>query len=338
MHERRRLDFLQRIPLDYLLRRLLLTIPTLFGITLILFVIISLAPGDPAAMRAGEAMNPEVSERIAQQIRERFHLDEPIPVRYWLWIKGLCTFDLGKSMFDELPVVEKVGEAIWPTLKVNLASIFIAFFVSIPIGLFSAARHNGWFDRVSGVLLYMLYSLPSFVGAIILILYLGVRWGLLPFRGAVGDDYEALSWMGKFGDIVSHMAIYLICATYASLAYYSRFVRQNMLEVTRQDFIRTARAKGLPEHVVIIKHAFRNTLIPFITLVGLVVPSLLGGSVILEKLFNWPGLGKLFIESILQRDYPVVMALSTATAVLVLLANLFVDLLYGVVDPRVRQK
>ncbi len=323
---------------EYILRRLLLMIPTFFGITMVVFTVICLAPGDPASLRGDQSMDPDVSARLAQQLRERFHLDDPIPKRYWLWVSALVTGDLGNSMFDDQPVVQKIRSAIWPTLKVNLAALGLALLLSLPIGIYAAARQNGWFDRAGGVFLYMLYSLPSFVGGILLILYVSVRWQLLPFRGAESDDYDLLSYWGKFRDVVAHMSLYLVCATYASLAYYSRFVRQNLLEVVRQDYIRTARAKGLPEHRVILKHAVRNTLIPLVTLVGLVVPHLLGGSVILENLFTWPGMGRLFYNSILQRDYPVVMALSVCTAVLVLFANLLVDLLYGVVDPRVSHR
>ncbi|MCA8960082.1 MAG: ABC transporter permease, partial [Planctomycetes bacterium] len=252
--------------------------------------------------------------------------------------QDLATFDLGLSLADDNPVSDKIAKAFWPTISVNVVATLLAFVISVPIGLLSAARRNGLFDRAGGAMLYALYSIPSYVGAIILIFFLGVRWDLLPFSGMVGDDYFELTTWGRFADICAHMTIYVICAMYGSLAFYSRFVRQNMLEVVRQDFIRTARSKGLSERTVIVKHAFRNTLIPLLTLLGLVVPGLLGGSVILENIFTWPGLGRLFIESIYQRDYPTLMALSTATAVLVLFSTLAVDLLYGVVDPRVSHR
>lgn len=324
--------------LDFAIRRLLLIVPTLFGITLIIFTVIGLAPGDPAAARADAVEDPEMSARVAEEIRKRYHLDEPILTRYFMWLGDVFTLDFGKSMSDDLPVIDKIKVAVWPTLKVNICAVVLGFFLSLPIGIYSAARQNGWFDRVSGIVLYMLYSLPSYVGAIVLILYVGVRWDVLPFRNEFSDNYDELSGFGKFMDVVAHMTLYLVCATYASLAYYSRFVRQNLLEVVRQDYIRTARAKGLSERVVILKHAFRNTLIPFITLLGLIVPFLLGGSVILEQIFTWPGLGRLFYSSILNRDIFVVMTLSLATAVLVLFVNLVVDLLYGVVDPRVNHR
>ncbi len=320
----------------YLIRRLLLAIPTLIGITLVTFAIISLAPGDPASLATSDALDPEQSARIVMEIRERFHLDEPVHVRYGIWIKDLIQGNLGRSITDDRPVIDKIKAAFWPTLSVNMLGLLLAFLVAVPIGTYAASRQNGFFDRWSGTALYILYSVPSYVGAIILILWVGVKWDLLPFRGMYGDDYDTLSGTGKIMSVVSHMALYVICTAYGSLAYYSRFVRQNMLEVVRQDYVRTARAKGLSENVVVWKHAFRNTLIPFVTLLGLTFPVLISGSVILEVIFTWPGLGRLFFDSILQRDYPVVMALSTATAVLVLVGTLAADMLYGLVDPRVR--
>lgn len=319
----------------YALRRLVLAIPTLLGITLVTFIIIKMAPGDPASLQASEAMNPEQSARIVMDLRKRYHMDEPIPVQYALWMKDVLTGNLGKSMSDDKPVTTKIREALWPTISVNLVGIAFAFVLSVPIGLYSAWRQGKWFDRASSVLLYALYSIPSYVGAIVLIFFVSVRWDLLPFRGMHGDDHATLSAFGKLRDSLAHMALYVLCSSYGSLAYYSRFMRSNMLEVTKQDYIRTAVAKGLSERVVLWKHAFRNTLIPFVTLLGLVFPVLISGSVILEVIFTWPGLGRLFYSAVLERDYPVIMALNTATAILVLAGTLFADILYGVVDPRV---
>jgi peptide/nickel transport system permease protein len=321
--------------LSYLLRRLLMAGITLIGITVVTFFIVSAAPGDPASARVGDVQDPEQSERMMRELRERFHLDEPLHVRYGIWLRGTLTGDLGTSMADDTPVFDKIKSAFWPTLSVNLLGLFLAFVLAVPIGIYSAWHQNGLFDRVGGVVLYALYSIPSYVGAIVLILFVGVKWDALPFRGMVGDDHDSLSFAGRMGDYAAHMAIYVICTTYGSLAYYSRFVRSNLLEVTRQEYIRTAKAKGLDDRTVVLKHAFRNTLIPFVTLLGLTLPVVISGSVILEFLFTWPGLGRLFFNSVLQRDHTVIMALSTATAVLVLMGTLVADLLYGVVDPRV---
>ncbi|MFN7972321.1 MAG: ABC transporter permease [Acidobacteriota bacterium] len=321
--------------LSYAIRRVLLAIPTLLGITMVTFAIICAAPGDPAQLQAAEAMKPEQSARIVAELRKRFHLDKPIPVRYALWMRDVISGDLGKSMADDQPVVRKIGEAMWPTISVNLAALAVSFVLAIPLGVWSAWRQNGWIDRGSGVVLYALYSIPSYVGAIVLVLFVSVKWNLLPFRGMHGDGYERLGALGRTADLLRHMALYVVCSAYGSIAYYARFLRSNTLEVTRQDYVRTAKAKGLTDGVVLWRHVFRNTLIPFITLVGLVFPVLISGSVILEVIFTWPGLGRLFFTSVLQRDYPVIMALNTATALLVLAGTLFADLLYVVVDPRV---
>ncbi|MFN0057318.1 MAG: ABC transporter permease [Planctomycetota bacterium] len=321
----------------YLVRRLLLLVPTLIGISMVTFAIVTMAPGDPAAMNFGDEDSRAALE-IQKYLEQHFHLDQPLHVRYALWVWDLLRADLGQSLVDFRPVTAKIKDALWPTLRVNIVALTLAFLISVPIGIVSAARRNGAFDTISSVILYMLFSIPSYVGAIVLIYYLGVRWDLLPFRGMASDDFADLGLSQQLLDMVAHMTLYVLCGMYGSLAFYSRFVRQNLLEVVRLDFIRTARAKGLAEHVVILKHAFRNTLIPFLTLVGLVIPGLLGGAVILEVMFTWPGMGKLFIDSIRQRDYNVVMALSTATALLVLAATLLVDLSYGIVDPRVSHR
>lgn len=321
--------------LSYILRRLLLLIPTLFGITVVTFCIICLAPGDPAEMQTSDILDVEQSQRRRQQMVETYHLDRPLHIRYGLWIWDMARGDLGRSVSTGEPVLDRIKKAFWPTVSVNALSIVLAFLICIPIGLHSAARRGGWFDRSSGLVLYVLYAIPPYVGAIVLVLYLSIRWNWLPMMGMTADNHDELSAFWQFVDLVAHMTIYLVCVTYGSLAFYARFVRQNLLEVVKQDYIRTARAKGLSERVVIYKHAFRNTLIPLLTLVGLIIPTIIGGSVILEKIFNWPGLGKLFFTAMLERDVFVLMALSTASAVLVLLSTLTVDILYGIVDPRV---
>lgn len=321
--------------LNYVMRRLLLAVVTLIGITLVTFSLVALAPGDPAAIDPALLKNPEQAERLRQAIVKEFDLDKPIPVRYALWTKKILTGDLGKSIADKRPVADKIRGSLWPTLSVNLCALVIGFGLAIPIGLLSAWKQDSALDRISSFVLYVIYSIPSYVGAIVLVLFVGVKWDLLPFRGMHGDDAASLSALGRLWDTAQHMFLYVVCSTYGQLAYYSRFVRGNLLEVVRQDYIRTARAKGLAGSTVILRHAFRNTLIPLITLVGLVFPFVLSGGVILEVIFTWPGIGRLFFGAVLQRDFPVVMALSTATAVMVLFSTLIVDLLYGVVDPRV---
>jgi peptide/nickel transport system permease protein len=321
---------------EYLLRRSLTGLVTLLGITLITFSVIQLAPGDPAAMQVLGNMDRDVSARVYEQLKAYYGLDKPIPVQYLLWLKRLATFDLGNSFADSQKVTRKVLEALWPTLSVALIALFVSFLFSLPIGIYSAARQGGPFDRIASTFLYMLYSVPSYVMGMLLILFLGVQHDLLPFRGMRSDNFADLDAAGKLWDQAKHYVMITFCFAYGSIAYDSRFVRQNLLEVIRQDYIRTARAKGLSEPRVILKHAFVNTLIPFITLLGLTFPFILSGSVILESMFTWPGIGRLFFESVLSRDYPTLMALNFITAILVLTITLLADLAYGLVDPRVK--
>ncbi|MCK5174166.1 MAG: ABC transporter permease [Planctomycetes bacterium] len=322
--------------LTYIIRRILLAIPTLIGITLVTFFIISLAPGDPASFQSRGIMDARASIRVYEQLREYYELDKPIHVRYLRWVGRLARLDFGESMStDRRPVVDKIKERLWPTMSLAILSLGISLAVSIPMGVYAAVRQNRLFDTASSTILYALYSIPSYVMAVPLILLLGVQWDLLPFQGMTSDGYEQMSAAGKAVDLIKHYTLITFCFSYGMLAYYCRFVRQNMLEVLRQDYIRTARAKGLGEYAVVMRHGFRNALIPVVTLLGLLLPAIIGGSVILEVMFNWPGMGRLFFESMMSRDYPTIMALTFFTACLVLLGTLLSDLSYPLVDPRI---
>lgn len=322
--------------IGYTIKRILWAIPTLIGITIVTFGVINLAPGDPAQFQAQQAMDPEISNRVYEQLREYYGLDEPVHVRYVQWLGRLVTLDLGTSMApDRRPVAAKIQERIWPTMSLVLLSVGISLALSVPIGMYCAARRGGWFDRTSSTVLYALYSVPPYVMAVPLILLLSIQWDLLPFQGMTSDNYEQLSPTGKFVDLAKHYVLITFCFSFTSWAFYSRFVRQNMLEVLRQDYIRTARSKGQGEMRVLTRHAFSNTLIPMLTLLGLLLPEILSGSVILEYMFNWPGMGRLLFESMLARDYPTIMALTFFTAALVLLGMLLADIGYALVDPRI---
>lgn len=322
--------------LKHILLRLLLAIPTLFGITLITFFIINLAPGDPAQFQTQGIMDSRVSIRVYEELRKYYELDKPVYVRYGKWMGRLARLDFGQSMStDHRPVWDKIKERLWPTMSLAILSLGISLAVAIPVGIYSAARQNKLFDTISSTILYALYSVPSYVMAVPLILLLAIQWDLLPFQGMTSDNYDQLSAMGKAVDLVKHYTLITFCFSYGTLAYYSRFIRQNMLEVLRQDYIRTARAKGLTERRVIMRHGFRNALIPVVTLFGLLLPAIIGGSVILEVMFNWPGMGRLFFESMMSRDYPTIMALTFVTACLVLLGTLLADLSYPLIDPRI---
>lgn len=321
--------------LVYTLRRLAYLVPTLFGITVVTFLIISLAPGDPADLVQSGAVSSAVSMEAYNDMLRLYGLDEPIHVRYLIWLKRLATLDFGRSFLDHRPVMEKIWERLPPTLILNLASLTLSLLLALPLGLYSAVRQYSLFDKVGGTVLYMLYSLPEFWVAIVLITIFGVELDLLPFIGMESIGAREAGFLARLWDRFLHMVLPTVCLTYGSLAYLSRFVRGSTLEVIRQDYIRTARAKGLDDARIVYRHVFRNTLIPVLTLLGILLPTLISGSVILEYIFSWPGIGQLFFEAVLSRDYPTVMGLSFLSAVMVLLSTLLADLLYAWADPRI---
>lgn len=325
--------------LTYLVRRLLLGALTLFCVTIIVYGLIRNIPGTPLTIM--ENMDPSKTIRGAdlEIMKRAFKLDLPWHIAYFHWLYDLIfAWDLGDSIRYRIPVSDVIGERLGRTLLLSGTSLLLTYLISVPIGLYSTVRSNRLDERTTSVVLYVLYSLPTYVAALGLLYFFYVYlkntpWQLEP--GMVSDHYGELSPWEKTVDIAKHMILPLICFTYGSFAYFSRFVKANMEEAIRQDYIRTARAKGVGPVGVVVKHAFRNTLIPFVTLLGLTLPGILSGSIIIELIFNWPGMGRLFIESLTIRDYPVIMALTLMFSVLTLLGQLLADLLYSVVDPRV---
>lgn len=323
--------------LSYVIRRLLIGVLTLLLITFVIYGLIRFMPGDPTVfaleqMDPGRALNKQEIDRM----RKQFGLDEPIPIAYARWVSNVARLDLGRSISRKQPVVRLIRERIAPTLTISLTSLVLAYLLSIPLGLYATVRNGKPDERTFSLLLYMLYSFPAFVAALFLQIIFAVKLGWLPLFGMVSDNYEQLTTLGKAWDLFLHALLPVTCYTYGSLAYESRFIRSNMMEVMKQDYIRTARAKGVSPMRVVVHHAFRNTLIPFVTLLGLTLPSLLSGSVILEQIFSWPGMGRLFFESIRERDYPTIMGLTLIFSLLTLVAQLLADMMYAVVDPRVR--
>jgi peptide/nickel transport system permease protein len=326
----------------YLIKRFLLIIPTFLGITLVTFFIIQLAPGNPVSLKlqqiGGEGIKTEsVSREVIEATKKLYGLDQPFHVQYGRWLKRIVTLDFGDSYKDHRPVMDRIAEALPVTLLLNLLSILIVYLISVPLGIYSALHPTSLFDRALTLGLFLLYSLPSFWVAMLLIIYLGGGDYLdfFPVVGLVSIGFEQLSWWGKLGNVVWHLVLPVIVLTYGGLAFLSRFSRAQLLEVIRQDYIRTARAKGVPERTVIFKHALRNALIPFITLVGTLLPAMIGGSVIVEQIFSIPGMGNLGFEAVLSRDYPMVMAIAAIEAFLTLVSLLISDFLYVMVDPRI---
>jgi peptide/nickel transport system permease protein len=322
--------------LHYLVRRLLIGVVTLLCITFIVYGLIRQMPGDPTTVAINEsdpskALDPKSFARM----REQFHLNDPFPVGYAYWLTGVLGGDLGRSTYQKQPVSAAIGQRAGPTLLLSLTSLFLALLLSIPLGLLASARSGRTDERFMSTFLYMLYSFPAFVAALLLQYFFYLKLGWLPLDGMHSNGYETLSFWGQLKDLVWHSVLPVACYTYGSLAYESRFIRANMAEVLQQDYIRTARAKGVGPVGVIVKHAFRNTLIPMVTLLGMMLPGLLSGTVVLEQIFSWPGMGLLFLEGIYARDYPLIMGLTLLFSILTLIGTLVSDVLYAVVDPRV---
>jgi peptide/nickel transport system permease protein len=310
-------------------------IPLLLGITLISFAVIHLAPGEPVGLDT--SMNPKVSAEARERIRQLYGLDQPIHVQYWHWVKRLVVLDLGESFSpDRRPVRDKIFERIPITLAINVLSLMLIFGVALPIGVYSAVHQHSLFDRASTVFVFLGFAIPTFWLALLLMILFGVQLGWLPISGIRSLEHDSLSPLGKLWDYGRHLAMPVFVSAFGGLAGISRYMRSNMLEVVRQDYITTARAKGLPEGKVIYRHALRNALLPLVTILGLSVPGLIGGSVIFETIYAIPGMGQLFYQSVLSRDYPLVMGVLVIGAVFTLCGNLLADLSYGLVDPRIR--
>ena len=322
--------------INYLIRRLLIGAVTLVLITFLVYALIRNMPGTPlTVVQAAADPSMQLSEADMERLEKAYGLDKPWPLGYLEWAGKAVRLDLGNSLSRKEPVVRLIRQRVGATLVLTVSSLILSYLLSIPLGLWSTAGSNTTAERSVSLVLYMLYSLPSFVAALYLQILFAVKLEILPLRGIVSMDYAEMTTFGKVGDIFLHSLLPIVCFTYGSLAYYSRFIKSNMQEVIRQDYIRTAKAKGLSEWTVLVKHAFRNTMIPLVTLVGLTLPSLLGGAIILEMIFDWPGMGRLFFESLSERDYPTIMGLTLMFSVLTLVGQLLADVLYSVVDPRV---
>lgn len=329
--------------LSYILKRLFEMIPTLVGITLISFFIIHLAPGKPTDVFS--ELNPKITPEARARLEKLYNLDKPIIVQYGLWVSKIVRLDFGESFSsDRRPVMQKIWDPkqslldrrLFITFMLNLVTMVIILLIAIPIGVTSATRQNTLYDRLMTATVFFGFSIPSFWLALLLMMLFGVTLGWLPISGIKSMNYESLSLAGKVWDRVSHLILPVFISAFTGLAGDSRYMRSSMLEVIRQDYVTVARAKGLSEDLVIYRHALRNALLPLITLLGLSVPGLIGGSVIFENIFGIPGMGQLFFQAVMTRDYPVVMGLLTIGAVLTLLGNLLADIGYMIADPRIR--
>lgn len=316
----------------FIVRRLLQLIPLLLGVSLLSFFVMHLAPGDPTSLFTDPNINPLELARI----RANWGLDQPIIVQYFYWLKNVLRGDFGTSYLTGQPVISEILERLPATLLLMIPAYILTFLITIPLGVFSAIKKGSWFDNLVTIFTFIGMATPSFWLGLMLMLLFSVQLGWLP---AVGM-HDVLLQQNDIGhrtlDLLRHMVLPLTTMTLLSLAGLSRYQRAAMLEVLNQDYIRTARAKGLPGRVVIFKHALRNALIPIVTILGLSLPDLFGGAFIIETIFAWPGMGRLGVLAIFQRNYPLIMGIVVLSAVLIMLGNLLADIGYALVDPRVK--
>ncbi len=310
----------------YIMRRVLIIIPTLIGVSIILFAVMMIAPGGPEAVLMGD----DISAEAAARIRANLGLDQPIPVQYVRWFTNMLRGDLGNSFRTGEPVISLIADRLPNSLVLTVAAFAFALIVAIPFGVIAAVKHNSLIDKAASVIAFLGVSFPSFWLGIVFILIFAYRLGWFPVSG-----------MAPFGmerDILvrlHHLVLPAVTLGSVQMATYMRFTRSGMLEVLRQDYIRTANAKGLHPRKVVIKHALRNGLISVVTVVGLSLPALVGGAVLTETIFAWPGVGRLAVNAVFQRDYPIIMGVNMAVATVTVLVNLLVDVMYTLVDPRI---
>jgi peptide/nickel transport system permease protein len=320
----------------YVLRRLLMMVPLMFGITVITFGVIHLAPGDPVEVEL--EMSLKASAQARANLKRLYGLDKPLHIQYADWLGRLAAFDFGRSFVDGRDVKDKILERLPITLLINVLALGLVLIIAIPLGIYSAVRQYSLFDKITTVAVFVGFSTPSFWLALILMIFFGVYLGVLPISGIESVDTSGMSLLQRIADVARHLVLPVGISAFASIAGLSRYSRSSMLEVIRQDYIRTARAKGLGEWRVVMGHAFRNALMPIVTILGLSIPALIGGGVIFETIFAIPGMGKLFYDSTLSRDYPTVMGILVIGAGLTLLGNLLADIAYAAVDPRIRMR
>jgi peptide/nickel transport system permease protein len=313
--------------MKYILRRLIISIPVIFGVSVIAYFVMTLAPGNAVDM----LLDPGMTKADIELKKIRLGIDEPVIVQYQRWLGELLKGNMGYSFRSGRPVAQLIGERIGPTLLLAASALFLAYLVAIPIGVLSAIRQYSILDYTGTGFAILGVSVPSFMFGLLMIYFFSLKLDLFPSGGmqTVGSDFS-------LADRLSHLVLPAIVLSLYTMGMVMRYVRSGMLEVIHHDYMRTARSKGLPEKLVLVRHALRNAILPVITLFGLQLPMLFAGAIIIEQIFGWPGMGRLVVESISQRDYPVIMGLTLLTAIIVIIGNLFADVMYGVADPRIR--
>ena len=316
----------------YILKRTLQAIPILLGASTLIFFLMHAAPGDPTSIY----IRPDIDPAVIEQMRKNLGLDQPVHVQYVRWLSSFAQGDFGFSFSQKRPIIDIIKDTLPNTLLLSSVALVVIFAVGVLVGTIQAVRQYSWVDNVATVGAFFFYSMPSFWFGLMLILLLSYKFQWLPASQMTSVNFEFLPTSEQWIDRLKHLLMPALALGIGSAASVARYMRSGMLEQIRQDYVRTARAKGLSERVVIFKHAMRNALIPVITLLGLTLPFLVGGAVLIETIFAWPGMGRLIITAIFQRDYPVVLATAFVSSIMVILGSLIADILYSVVDPRVR--
>lgn len=318
-----------------LLKRVLTLFVTFIGISFITFFVINISPGKPQDML-------EFSTKISYEAKEKlvklYGLDAPLHVRYFRWFRRFVMFDFGNSFKDDKPVIKKILERLPATLLLNVLSLSLIFIFGILFGIISAVYRNKFIDRLISFFIFLGYSIPKYWLAIICMIVFGVKLRILPISGFRSVNFEYLSFGQKVLDILKHLILPVTISAVGGLAGLTRYVRGSMIEQLNSDYVKFAISKGTSKNKVVFYHAFRNVLIPVVTILGLSLPELIGGGFIFETIFAYPGMGRLGYEAIMSRDYPLIMGISVITAFLTLLGNFIADILYIYVDPRVRYK
>src|SRR6476620_1442861 len=325
--------------LRFAVRRILIMIPLLLGVSFISFALMNLIPGSPVTMTARS--NPKIRPEDIARIREQLGLNDPWPQRYAEWLSGgVFHRDFGPSFYNRLPVTDRIWAAIPNTLILTSSALVISLLISVPLGIYSAVYHRRVFDRVVNISVVALYAIPSFWLGLLLIIVFAVkadRWDLWWLPSLPAGGIKSSRGGGDLWDRFQHLILPALALASFQIGAWTAYIRSSMLEALGQDYVRTARSKGLRESLVLYRHAFRNALLTLVTLVGLAIPALFGGSILIEAVFSWPGMGQLTLEAVGRRDYTMVQATTILFAVLTMFGNLIADLLYGLIDPRVRK-
>lgn len=314
--------------LKYIVKRLLIAIPVFIGITILVYTMSANTSGDPVRMALN---NPDATEEDFERLREEWGLDDPVIIQYLRWVGRMFQGDLGESYRTGRPVSEMIGERVGPTLLITITSVIISLIIAIPCGILAAYKPYTLWDYLASGVSFIGAATPAFFAALIALYIFSVQLKWLPTGGMYGTD-----GVQTFGILIKHMILPVATLALGQIGSYIRQVRSSVLEVLGEDYVRTARSKGLREHLVVLKHTLRNALMPIVTLIGMQVPFLVGGAVVTEQIFGWPGIGSLMVNSITARDYPTIMGISAMIGIAVLVTNVLLDLIYAILDPRIR--